>query len=96
MYILTRELDDGKLTDRERTMTFTCFVVFDMMNALACRSQRRSIMELAPNKPLYIAIGLSLLGQGKNVVFNVRFFVNVRWLKNIFLFITLVMLTLFI
>ena len=63
-FILTRELGDGKLTDRERTMTFTCFVVFDMMNAMACRSQTRSVFDLPPNKPLYIAVSLSLLGQG--------------------------------
>lgn len=62
-YILTRELEDDILTDRERTLTFTCFVVFDMMNALACRSQRKSILDLPHNKPLNIAIGLSLLGQ---------------------------------
>jgi Ca2+-transporting ATPase len=62
-YILTRELADGKLTNRERTMTFTCFVLFDMMNALACRSQRKSITQLAHNFTLYTAIGLSLLGQ---------------------------------
>ena len=59
-YILTRELADGKLTNRERTMTFTCFVLFDMMNALACRSQRKSITQLAHNYTLYIAIGTKI------------------------------------
>jgi len=63
LYVLTRELDDSILTNRERTMTFTCFVLFDMMNALACRSQRKSIFHLDHNYTLYIAIGLSLLGQ---------------------------------
>ena len=38
-------------------MTFTCFVLFDMMNALACRSQRKSIFHLDHNYTLYIAIG---------------------------------------
>ena len=57
LYVLTRELDDSILTNRERTMTFTCFVFFDMMNALACRSQRKSITQLAHNYTLYVAIG---------------------------------------
>ena len=57
LYVLTRELDDSILTNRERTMTFTCFVFFDMMNALACRSQRKSITLLAHNYTLYVAIG---------------------------------------
>jgi len=57
LYVLTRELDDSILTNRERTMTFTCFVLFDMMNALACRSQRKSIFHLDHNYTLYIAIG---------------------------------------
>jgi len=30
---------DGKVTPRDTTMTFTCFVFFDMFNALSCRSQ---------------------------------------------------------
>jgi Ca2+-transporting ATPase len=63
LYVLTRELDDAILTNRERTMTFTCFVLFDMFNAMACRSQRKSITQLAHNHTLYIAIALSLIGQ---------------------------------
>ncbi len=33
---------DGKVTPRDTTMTFTCFVFFDMFNALSCRSQVES------------------------------------------------------
>ena len=29
---------DGKVTSRDTTMTFTCFIFFDMFNALSCRS----------------------------------------------------------
>jgi P-type Ca2+ transporter type 2C len=50
-------------------MTFTCFVFFDMMNALACRSQTKSIRHLPPNKPLFIAVTLSILGQRKSSPF---------------------------
>lgn len=32
-------MSDGKVTPRDTTMTFTCFVFFDMFNALSCRSQ---------------------------------------------------------
>ena len=29
---------DGQVTARDTTMTFTCFIFFDMFNALSCRS----------------------------------------------------------
>ena len=31
-------MQDGTVTPRDTTMTFTCFVLFDMFNALSCRS----------------------------------------------------------
>lgn len=31
-------MSDNKITPRDTTMTFTCFVFFDMFNALSCRS----------------------------------------------------------
>ena len=34
-------MEDGVITPRDTTMTFTCFVLFDMFNALSCRSQVR-------------------------------------------------------
>ena len=33
------QMIDDKITARDTTMTFTCFVFFDMFNALSCRSQ---------------------------------------------------------
>ena len=30
-------MEDGHMTARDTTMTFTCFVFFDMFNALSCR-----------------------------------------------------------
>lgn len=48
-------------------MTFTCFVLFDMFNALACRSDTKSYllgeMEWAGNGMFNFAVGMSLLGQ---------------------------------
>ena len=32
-------MSDNIITPRDTTMTFTCFVLFDMFNALSCRSQ---------------------------------------------------------
>lgn len=37
---------DNKITPRDTTMTFTCFVLFDMWNALSCRSSRKMIWEI--------------------------------------------------
>jgi P-type Ca2+ transporter type 2C len=37
---------DGHVTGRDRTMTFTAFVFFDFFNALACRSDRKSVFRL--------------------------------------------------
>ncbi|CAI6052377.1 hypothetical protein V2G26_014220 [Clonostachys chloroleuca] len=44
MLIYSREmLADGQVTRRDTTMTFTCFVFFDMFNALSCRSESKSV-----------------------------------------------------
>lgn len=39
-----REMNDGVVTARDTTMTFTCFVLFDMFNALTCRSEGKSVL----------------------------------------------------
>ena len=46
-------------------MTFTCFVFFDMWNALSSRSQERLIVEIGilKNRVFCIAVALSVLGQ---------------------------------
>lgn len=66
MYVYLREMhEDNQVTARDTTMSFTCFVLFDLFNALASRSARRSIFELGlfSNKMFNVAVGLSLLGQ---------------------------------
>jgi Ca2+-transporting ATPase len=68
MFVYIKEMAaDGIVTARDTTMTFTCFVFFDMFNALACRSEGKSILrgevELLGNKMFNIAVALSLLGQ---------------------------------
>lgn len=57
MLIYTHEmLRDGEVTKRDTTMTFTCFVLFDMFNALACRSDNKSVLrqDLASNSSVNI------------------------------------------
>lgn len=69
LWVFQRELNadlsaNGK-TKRETTMTFTCFVLFDMFNALSCRSQTKSVFQIGffSNKMFLLAVGFSLLGQ---------------------------------
>ncbi|KAL6941941.1 High affinity Ca2+/Mn2+ P-type ATPase-like protein [Hanseniaspora vineae] len=66
IYVFIKEMtQDGVVTKRDTTMTFTCFVFFDMFNAIACRHTTKSIFEIGlfNNKMFNYAVGLSLLGQ---------------------------------
>lgn len=58
---------DGVVTARDTTMTFTAFVLFDMFNALTCRSEGKSVLlgeiGLFSNKMFNWAVGGSLMGQ---------------------------------
>ena len=55
------------VTRRDTTMTFTCFVLFDMFNALTCRSESKSVLrgqiKLFGNKMFNYAVAASLAGQ---------------------------------
>lgn len=55
----------GGPTRRDTTMTFTTFVMFDMFNALCCRSADKIVpqMHLFANKAFLYSVGGSLLGQ---------------------------------
>lgn len=65
LYIFYHEMKEGQITSRDTTMTFTCFVFFDMFNALACRSQTKSIFEIGffTNKAFLFSVGGSIIGQ---------------------------------
>nr|CCA25931.1 putative Ptype ATPase [Albugo laibachii Nc14] len=66
IYVFYKELTvDGIVSKRDRTMSFTTFVLFDMFNALACRSDTKSILEIGitSNTAFVYAVGFSLLGQ---------------------------------
>ncbi|KAJ9086347.1 High affinity Ca2+/Mn2+ P-type ATPase-like protein [Entomophthora muscae] len=51
LFIYARESKDGEVTARDTTMTFTCFVLFDMFNALSCRSLTKPILLSFSNRP---------------------------------------------
>ncbi|KAL8010431.1 putative cation-transporting P-type ATPase, P-type ATPase, transmembrane domain superfamily [Plasmopara halstedii] len=66
LYVFYVELSaDGTISKRDRTMSFTTFVMFDMFNALSCRSDDKSIFEIGifSNTIFVYAVGASLLGQ---------------------------------
>ncbi|KAL1450788.1 hypothetical protein WDU94_003108 [Cyamophila willieti] len=65
LYVFKREMSDNIVSKRDTTMTFTCFVFFDMFNALSCRSQIKSIFTIGlfTNKMFLIAVSGSVLGQ---------------------------------
>ncbi|KAI8906723.1 hypothetical protein EDD86DRAFT_209611 [Gorgonomyces haynaldii] len=64
LYVFVSEMNGG-VTERTRTMTFTCFVFFDMWNALACRSATRSVREIGwmSNHAFTLSVFLSMMGQ---------------------------------
>ncbi|XP_076621461.1 secretory pathway calcium atpase [Colletes latitarsis] len=64
LWVYNREMTNGT-TARDTTMTFTCFVFFDMFNALSCRSQTKSIFTIGlwSNKMFLVAVTLSVIGQ---------------------------------
>lgn len=73
-------LSDGEVTRRDTTMTFTCFVLFDMFNALTCRSESKSVFRgevgLFSNKLFNWAVSLSMAGQLLVIYFP--------WLQEVF------------
>lgn len=81
MLVYTHEmLEDRQVTRRDTTMTFTCFVLFDMFNALACRSESKSILRgeigLFQNTLFNWAVSLSIAGQLLVIYFP--------WLQEVF------------
>lgn len=64
LYIFIKEMKDGEITARDTTMTFTCFVLYDMFNALSCRHYTKSIFEMGlKNQMFNFAVAGSLIGQ---------------------------------
>ncbi|KAF2101795.1 calcium-transporting P-type ATPase-like protein [Rhizodiscina lignyota] len=59
--------DNSVVTARDTTMTFTAFVLFDMFNALTCRSEGKSVLRgeigIFENRMFNLSVSGSLLGQ---------------------------------
>jgi len=77
LFVFYTELQDGVVTARDTTMTFTTFVMFDMFNALSCRSESKSIFAIGffTNKPFVYAVSASLIAQ--LLVIYMPFFQNI-------------------
>ncbi|XP_055001554.1 calcium-transporting ATPase type 2C member 2 [Sorex araneus] len=66
LFIFWKEIPvDRSSSPRTTTMTFTCFVFFDLFNALTCRSQTKLIVELGflRNRMFLFSVLGSVLGQ---------------------------------
>ncbi|XP_063169147.1 calcium-transporting ATPase type 2C member 2 isoform X2 [Candoia aspera] len=65
IYVFWKEIPESGITPRTTTMTFTCFIFFDLFNALTCRSQTKLILEIGlfRNRMFWYSVLGSLLGQ---------------------------------
>lgn len=70
-YVFTHEMEDGAISARDLTMTFTTFVMFDLFNAFSCRHNSRCVSELSitSNRAYLLAMTFTLLGQGMVIYF---------------------------
>ncbi|XP_050296052.1 calcium-transporting ATPase type 2C member 1 isoform X1 [Anthonomus grandis grandis] len=65
LWVFNKEMTEDGVTARDTTMTFTCFVFFDMWNALSYRSQTKSVFQIGlfSNTFFLVAVGGCVLGQ---------------------------------
>lgn len=63
LFIFARELSDGGLGQRDQTMTFTTFVLLDLVSALQNRGLSVPLLRGKINKMLIITISSSFLVQ---------------------------------
>eukprot|EP00818_Percolomonas_sp_WS_P000559 CAMPEP_0117436276 /NCGR_PEP_ID=MMETSP0759-20121206/922_1 /TAXON_ID=63605 /ORGANISM="Percolomonas cosmopolitus, Strain WS" /LENGTH=966 /DNA_ID=CAMNT_0005227867 /DNA_START=239 /DNA_END=3140 /DNA_ORIENTATION=+ len=66
LYVFTSEMEeDGIVNSRDTSMVFTTFVMYQVFNALNCRSENRSVFSLGlfKNTAFLVAVGGSVLGQ---------------------------------
>lgn len=71
LYVFIHEMEDGAISSRDLTMTFTTFVMFDMFNSLVCRHNHKPVFELQwnSNSAFLLAMSFSLIGQALVVYF---------------------------
>ncbi|KAI8811154.1 hypothetical protein BJ742DRAFT_798398 [Cladochytrium replicatum] len=77
MWVYWSEMEAGTTGAHGTTKTFTCFVLFDMFNSLACRSSKRSAFSIGfqSNRMYTFAVAATLLSQ--LVVIYVPFFQSI-------------------
>ncbi|XP_074957356.1 calcium-transporting ATPase type 2C member 2 [Phalacrocorax aristotelis] len=65
LFVFWKENPKSGITPRTTTMTFTCFVFFDLFNALTCRSQTKLVFEIGffRNRMFLYSVLGSFLGQ---------------------------------
>lgn len=76
LYVFYNELAvDGTVNKRDRTMSFTTFVMFDMFNALSCRSDDKSVFEIGffSNTAFAYAVGASLVRAHTSIPYAIAF-----------------------
>ena len=63
--VFSDELDDGRVSRRDTTMTFITFATCDLFNAYVCRSAEKAFYEMNPfSNPAFLwAVGGSIVGQ---------------------------------
>jgi Ca2+-transporting ATPase len=71
MWTFHHEMEDGAISSRDLTMTFTTFVAFDLFNSFACRHNSRSPFSIncTSNSAYLAALIFSLVGQGLVIYF---------------------------
>jgi Ca2+-transporting ATPase len=76
LYVYIREMNNNQITARDTTMTFTCFVLFDMFNALSCRHPTKSVFELGFQNHMFNFAVLGSLG-GQLCAIYIPFFQSI-------------------
>ncbi|XP_042226858.1 calcium-transporting ATPase type 2C member 1-like isoform X2 [Homarus americanus] len=59
LWVFRSEMMDGVVTARDTTMTFACFVMYDMFNAMSCRSDSKSVLEIGITSNWYLFVALT-------------------------------------
>lgn len=59
LWVFRSEMSDGVVTARDTTMTFACFVMYDMFNAMSCRSESKSVLEIGITSNWYLFVALT-------------------------------------
>jgi Ca2+-transporting ATPase len=68
MYVFVEEMEDGAISSRDLSMTFTTFVAFDLFNSFACRHGTRSPFSISCTSNRYYLAALAFCAFGQGLV----------------------------